>query len=290
MHQVEEAGARQAGDVPAEHGVPGRVHRGDLAIHAGDEHQVLRQPPDAVALPRPFGDPVGQGFVHLAERGFGAALFLDIGVHADPAPQRAVGIEQRAPAARQGPAVAAIAVAQPVVDLVGGSGGDGSGPMGGGTGAVLRMHRIEPAGAEPFGLGLPGIGAPGGRILPDRAARIAGPDDLRRGLDQGTEAGLALPHRGGGGLPLGDVDDRADMAEIPACLVHPRGGGVEHPGIGPVGPPQAVVGMEFAAGGDGGLEFGPGRRPVRGMDGLQPAETLARPSGWPVNSDQRGLR
>ena len=278
MHEVEEAAAHEVCLSPAELAGPGRVDRGDGAVEVGDQHHVLRQQPDPVALPGAFHHPALERGIDRTQRRLGPALLVDVDVHADPGPQLAVRAQQR-DVARHGPAVAAGVVAQPVGMLEGAAPGDAVAPQRGGGRPVLGVDRLGPAVAAPFRLRLAGEGTPGWAVAHRQPLGVGGPDDLGRGLDQGPEPRLALAHRLGGRLALRDVDDRADVAEVLAGVAESRRRRVDHRGIAAVAPAQPVVDLERVAGGVVGEEGGVGRGLVVRMDGGRPAEALAG-AGW----------
>ena len=57
---------------------------------------------------------------------------------------------------------------------------------------VLGVYRVEPASTLALVVGLPREGMPRRRVRDDSARSIRGPDDLCRGVDQGTKLLFAL--------------------------------------------------------------------------------------------------
>ncbi len=137
---------------------------------------------------------------------------MNIGVHADPLANGAMGVEDR-DASRRGPAEDAIMAADPVMRGVGGVTGDGVGPGFRGGSSIVRINRVEPTVPLPLVEGLAGEGAPGGGVGFDDAVGLGRPDDLRAGLDEGPEALFALfePSLGSPGFGhVAEDEDRAD--------------------------------------------------------------------------------
>jgi len=100
--------------LPAEHAFGGRVHRRDHAVEVADQHQVLADRPEPVAV--------------LGIGGLGLLLRLDLGIGADPGGGDATRIGERQ-GARQVPAIFALGIAKPKLGLV----------------DVTGRHRVFPA-------------------------------------------------------------------------------------------------------------------------------------------------
>src|SRR5206468_2318667 len=115
----------------------------------------------------------------------------DVGARADPLAHGAVELEDRR-AAGGDVAKAAVGGAHPVLDRVDALGAHRALPGGADTGAVVRMHRVEPAVPEHLVGRLTGDLAPARQVLVDAAVGRRRPDDLRGRLDQRAVALFAV--------------------------------------------------------------------------------------------------
>ena len=134
MHEVGEHAADHLLLAPAEQARRGRVHGADQALEVADEHDVLRDPPQPVAVP---------GLLHLGE-----LLVVDVGVRADPARHLAVvGADRHS--ADEMPAIFAIVAADAELGFVDRSGRKRRRPVGEAPPAGHRDERCSPSPAPP---------------------------------------------------------------------------------------------------------------------------------------------
>ncbi len=242
-----------------------RERRAQLVAHVGDELAL-----GAVGGLRRVARPV--------DLGFGLLAVGDVDMHADPFAQRPVlGDDGGGPHLHVAPG--AVAPAHPVLDLEGRARLDGPGPGIGGPGAIVRVHRLDPAPALAFLVALAGIGGPA--PLPDRelAVGVRRPDDRRGTVDEGAEALLGVAQALLGGAPPGDVGVGAVPAQDPPGGVARGLGPRQEPAEDPVGALQGKRILPRLAAGEGAAEARLDPIEVVGVVDGPPAPALHRLEG-----------
>ena len=204
VHQVEQGSSEHLGFKPAQDGRERRVHGRQGPLQVGHQHDVLRQPPHAVALGRAALDPFLERGVDGGQRVARALLVLDVDAAADP--QRAVaGLARLAPRAHQVPAVFAIVAAHADLGVERGAGGHAGGPQRAVASLVVRMHQSIGTVAQQLRALDAGVFVHAVVDPFDAAVLARRPHVVGHGLGEGAKARLAGAQRALGAHPLGDV-------------------------------------------------------------------------------------